>query len=196
LSFLDDEVAGTVPQPVMDRLRSRATDRTNAVWERLGGTETPSAQYSRLRAAMLQREREELLRIRALGTVDQSVLTRIMNALDVEESILDRMYEDETTADREVDLRPTQEQAGPCDHLAQARVAPEPKTPAGCEECLRDGTDWVHLRLCMTCGHVGCCDSSIHKHGTAHFHETDHPVMRSFEPGEAWRWCFVDQLTG
>lgn len=196
MSFLDEEVDGTVPQPVMDRLRSRATDRTNAVWERLGGTETPSAQYSRLRAQMLQREREELLRIRALGTVDQSVLTRVMNALDVEESILDRMYEDETTADREVDLRPTYEQDGPCEHLATACSVPEPKTPTGCEECLRDGEEWVHLRLCMTCGHVGCCDSSIGRHGTKHFEETGHPVMRSFEPGEAWRWCFVDEVTG
>ncbi len=196
MSFLDEEVEGTVPEPVMSRLRSRATDRTNAVWERLGGTETPSAQYSRLRAEMLQRERQELLRIRALGTVDQSVLTRIMNALDVEESILDRMYEDETTANREVDLRPTYEQDGPCEHLANACAVPEPKTPRGCEECLRDGSDWVHLRLCMTCGHVGCCDSSEGRHATKHFEETAHAVMRSFEPGEAWRWCFVDEVTG
>lgn len=196
MSFLEEEVDGTVPEPVMDRLRSRATDRTNAVWERLGGTGTPSAQYSRLRAAMLQRERQELLRIRDLGTVDQSVLTRIMNALDVEESILDRMYEDETTADREIDLRPTYEQAGPCEHLADACTVPEPRTPSGCEECLRDGSEWVHLRLCMACGHVGCCDSSVNRHGTKHYEETGHPVMRSFEPGEAWRWCFVDEVTG
>ena len=196
MTFLDDEVEGTVPQPVMDRLRSRATDRTNAVWERLGGTETPSAQYSRLRAAMLQREREELLRIRDLGTVDQSVLTRIMNALDVEESILDRMYEGETTADREVELRPTYAQTGPCEHLAEACSVPEPTTPTGCEECLRDGSDWVHLRLCMACGHVGCCDSSVNRHSTKHFEESGHPIIRSFEPGEAWRWCFVDEVTG
>lgn len=196
MTFLDEEVAGTVSEQVMDRLKSRANDRTNAVWERLGGTETPSAQYSRLRAAMLQREREELLRIRALGTVDQSVLARIMNALDVEESILDRMYEGETTAEREVDLRPTYEQAGPCDHLANACTVPDPVTPAGCAECLREGATWVHLRLCMECGHVGCCDSSTGKHATAHFGETGHPVMRSFEPGEAWRWCFVDEVTG
>jgi len=69
-------------------------------------------------------------------------------------------------------------------------------TPDGCEECLRDGTRWVHLRLCLECGHVGCCDSSVMKHATAHFHETDHPVMRSIEPGEAWRWCFVDEIVG
>ncbi|MRK00939.1 MULTISPECIES: Na+/H+ antiporter [Aeromicrobium] len=195
MEYLDKEVEGTVPEPVMDRLRSRATDRTNAVWERLGGIETPSAQYSRLRAEMLRRERQELLRIRALGTVDQSVLTRIMNALDVEESILDRLSEGETTADRDTDLRPTYDPNGACEHLAVACVVPDPVTPQGCEECLRDGLDWVHLRLCMGCGHVGCCDSS-HGHATAHFEQTGHPVMRSFEPGEAWRWCFLDEATG
>ena len=69
-----------------------------------------------------------------------------------------------------------------------------PQTPEGCFECLRDGLTWVHLRLCLTCGHVGCCDSSIGRHAELHFHETEHPVMRSFEPGEAWRWCYVDEL--
>jgi hypothetical protein len=70
-----------------------------------------------------------------------------------------------------------------------------PVTPSGrgCEECLRDGTEWLHLRLCMTCGHVGCCDDSPMKHATAHFHATNHPVIRSFEPGESWGWCFVDE---
>lgn len=196
MKFLDEEVEGTVSDSVLQRLRNRATDRTNAVWERLGGAETPSAQYSRLRAAMLQHEREELLKIRAIGTVDQSVLARIMNALDVEESILDRMWEGETTANREVDLRPTYDPDGPCEHLTNACTVPDPITPAGCEECLRDGDEWVHLRLCMECGHVGCCDSSPNKHATRHFHESSHPVMRSFEPGEAWRWCFIDEVTG
>jgi len=196
MSYLDDEVEGTASDAVMHRLRERATDRTNAVWERLGGAETPSAQYSRLRAAMLTRERDELLRIRALGSVDQSVLARVMNALDVEESILDRTYEDETTADRETELRPTYAPEGPCEHLAGACTVPEPVTPTGCEECVRDGIEWVHLRLCMACGHVGCCDSSVGTHATKHFHEGGHPVMRSFEPGEAWRWCFVDEVLG
>lgn len=68
------------------------------------------------------------------------------------------------------------------------------KTPEGCEECLAIGDPWVHLRLCLTCGHVGCCDSSKNKHATAHFHETKHPVMRSFQPGEKWLWCYVDEV--
>lgn len=196
MAYLDDEVEGTVPDAVMHRLRERATDRTNAVWERLGGIETPSAQYSHLRAAMLAREREELLRIRALGSVDQSVLARVMNALDVEESILDRLYVDDTTVGRETDLRPTLDPGGACEHLAAACLVPAPVTPTGCEECLRDGLDWVHLRLCMECGHVGCCDSSVGSHATGHFRESEHPVMRSFEPGEAWRWCYIDDVLG
>ena len=69
----------------------------------------------------------------------------------------------------------------------------EAQTPSGCEECLANGTSWVHLRLCLSCGHVGCCDSSRHKHATAHHRQTWHPVVRSFEPGEDWRWCYVDE---
>jgi tellurite resistance protein TerC len=79
-----------------------------------------------------------------------------------------------------------------CTHVD--RVAdPGPRTD-GCEECLRLGERWVHLRLCLTCGHVGCCDSSPNKHATAHFQATRHPVMRSLEPGERWKWCYVDKV--
>ncbi|MEV0074191.1 MULTISPECIES: ubiquitin carboxyl-terminal hydrolase 14 [unclassified Amycolatopsis] len=68
-----------------------------------------------------------------------------------------------------------------------------PRTPQGCEECLVAGTSWLHLRLCLTCGHVGCCDSSPMKHASSHAHAIGHPIVRSFEPGETWRWCYVDQ---
>jgi len=64
----------------------------------------------------------------------------------------------------------------------------------GCKECLESGGEWVHLRLCMSCGHVGCCDSSPNKHATKHFHRSHHPVVRSFEPGEDWAYCYVDDL--
>lgn len=195
MAYLDNEVHDGVSDAVTHRLRERAIDRTNAVWERLGGAETPSAQYSRIRGEMIKREREELLRIRKLGTVDQTVLAQVMNALDVEESILDVAYEDETTANREEDLRPAHPGAA-CEHLANASAVPSPKTPAGCEECLAEGHDWVHLRLCMDCGHVGCCDSSPGRHASGHYRESGHPVIRSFEPGEAWRWCFIDQANG
>ena len=81
----------------------------------------------------------------------------------------------------------------PCSHVDQVRDV-EPRTPRGCEECLRTGGRWVHLRLCLTCGHVGCCDNSPGKHATHHFHDTSHPIIRSFEPGEEWGWCYVDEV--
>ncbi len=77
-----------------------------------------------------------------------------------------------------------------CRHVAG--IAPVPPRAEGCEECLKIGARWVHLRLCLTCGHVGCCDSSPGKHASAHFQSTGHPIVRSFEPGETWRWCLVD----
>ncbi len=80
-----------------------------------------------------------------------------------------------------------------CTHLAQIRDLP-PRTPEGCEECLQTGDEWVHLRLCRECGHVGCCDSSPNKHATKHFRATRHPIVRSFQPGEDWSWCYVDEI--
>lgn len=78
-----------------------------------------------------------------------------------------------------------------CHHLREAGSA-QPKTQ-GCEECLKSGDRWVHLRLCLECGHVGCCDSSKNRHATKHYHATRHPVVRSQEPGENWAWCYVDE---
>ena len=79
-----------------------------------------------------------------------------------------------------------------CEHMTQI----EQVTPSaeGCEDCLKMGGRWVHLRLCETCGHVGCCDSSPNRHATKHFHATRHPVIKSFEPGEDWGYCYVDDL--
>ena len=78
-----------------------------------------------------------------------------------------------------------------CTHTNQiARVVP---SALGCEECLKIGSEWVHLRLCRTCGHVGCCDDSPNRHATKHFHSTNHPVIASYERGEDWAWCFVDR---
>jgi uncharacterized UBP type Zn finger protein len=76
-------------------------------------------------------------------------------------------------------------------HLSYIR----PVTPhaEGCEDCLKIGSAWLHLRLCLTCGHVGCCDSSPNRHARKHFHHSGHPIIQSFEPGEDWRWCFVDE---
>ena len=80
-----------------------------------------------------------------------------------------------------------------CEHAAKVKPVP-PRTPAGCEECLKAGASWVHLRLCLTCGHVGCCDDSPGRHATRHAHATSHPVIASYEPGERWAWCYTDQV--
>ena len=80
-----------------------------------------------------------------------------------------------------------------CTHLDKVRDV-QPRTPDGCEECLKTGGQWVELRLCLTCGHVGCCDNSPGKHATAHFRHVHHPIIRSFQPGEDWAWCYVDEL--
>jgi uncharacterized UBP type Zn finger protein len=64
----------------------------------------------------------------------------------------------------------------------------------GCEDCLKSGDWWVHLRMCLICGHVGCCDNSTNQHATKHYHTSGHPIMRSIEPGEDWRWCYVDGI--
>jgi uncharacterized UBP type Zn finger protein len=78
-----------------------------------------------------------------------------------------------------------------CTHFSQIKTR-EPNSD-GCLECLQMGDSWVHLRICLTCGHVGCCDDSKNKHATAHFHQTAHPVIASKEAGETWGWCYVDR---
>ncbi len=79
-----------------------------------------------------------------------------------------------------------------CTHLDQIHdVQPSAQ---GCEDCLLTGDTWVHLRECLVCGHVGCCDSSPNRHATRHFHATEHPLVKSFEPGEDWIFCYVDQV--
>jgi uncharacterized UBP type Zn finger protein len=78
-----------------------------------------------------------------------------------------------------------------CEHLRDAH--PHKPNTTGCEECMKIGGHWVHLRTCLTCGHVGCCDSSPNRHATKHYQSTQHPVMTSQEPGEHWRWCYIDE---
>jgi uncharacterized UBP type Zn finger protein len=80
-----------------------------------------------------------------------------------------------------------------CTHLDTVRHE-LPERVAGCEECMKIGASWVHLRLCRECGKIGCCDDSPNRHATEHFHESDHPIVRSAEPGEEWSWCYVDEL--
>jgi uncharacterized UBP type Zn finger protein len=81
-----------------------------------------------------------------------------------------------------------------CSHLDSVRITELPEAVDGCEDCLATGDGWVHLRICLGCGHVGCCDSSPNRHASAHADATGHPIIRSIEPGEAWSWCFVDEV--
>lgn len=189
-----ERLAETESPEVIEQVRVRSEQRAHGLWEQLGGDEDPpSVRYARTRTKMLRAEREELLRLRDSGEFDQQALRTVLGALDMEETVLGVIADRADRIESELALR----EAGGCEHLKAAEGdPPEPVTPDGCEECLRDGTQWVHLRLCLTCGHVGCCDSSPHRHATAHFHETGHPVMRSFEPGEMWKWCYIDDIAG
>lgn len=196
LDRLKELATGDVPQDVIARLEDKQTYRSDSAWERLGAgsslQETPSAAYRRLRSEMLDAERKVLLDARDQARVDDEVLRAVLSSLDIEESILVPDEENQRTTDRE--LNTPAATAGSCKHLSSPGDASSDLT--GCEDCLREGSTWVHLRLCLACGHVGCCDSSPGRHATQHFHDTRHPVMRSYEPGENWRWCFVDRLVG
>lgn len=188
------------PKVLTDQLRQEAQRRTNRMWERVGPrgadfSETPGDAYRRVRVAMLAAERAELVRLRDQGVTEHDLLGRLLEQLDVEESVLDLSEDDRRDEERGSALRPPAALEGGCGHL---RGAPDHCEPASlqCLRCEEDGTASVHLRKCMECGYVGCCDSSVGLHSTRHFEETGHPVMESFETGEAWRWCYVDGQTG
>ncbi|KQR03408.1 sodium:proton antiporter [Arthrobacter sp. Leaf141] len=188
----------TDPPEVMDMLKRRTQERGLAAWERLGRPEsdaaTPSQGYARLRMAMLDAERTKVLDLRRGGQFAHEVISEVLERLDIEESMLDAALDELDSSDGgggEGIARP----GGICGHLA---AAAEPAVPpdAFCAACRREGTATVHLRMCLECGNVGCCDSSVGRHASLHFHETSHPVMRSIEPGEDWRWCYADDLLG
>ncbi|MGI9031432.1 MAG: Na+/H+ antiporter [Ilumatobacteraceae bacterium] len=190
-----EELSAGVPDEVVTRLRDRTLDRANWAWERLGAStdaETPSEAYRRIRLEMLAAERAELTELRRTGRLDEEVLRNVQRLLDVEESILDRF--DDVTPSADEPLSPSHE--APCEHLARAWPPHEPPEDRVCPPCVAAGTRWVHLRMCLACGAVGCCDSSPERHAHAHFEKAQHPVMRSIEPGEAWRWCFEDERIG
>lgn len=194
------EADPSVDPDTEQRIRDQRTRQIDIVWERLGGPdperETPSETYRRARLSMLQTERAELVAIRRDGTVDREVLARVLDTMDVEESVL-LASEERGSAVRDSPIRAPDPLAAHCPHLAEAaEVCVVPGTPEGCAECLRDGTPWVHLRICLACGHVGCCDSSVGRHADGHFRDSGHAVMRSLQPGEAWRWCYVDEVLG
>lgn len=198
---LDELTLETGDSPeVIERLRARTELRSNDAWERAGrashGGETPLQEYQRLRLDMLVAERQAVLAARSNGTADDEVVRRVIRVLDVEESMLDQPAAQQL--ERQGDLVATDERGELCEHLEQfSDVAePTPVTAAQCDDCLAEGTKWVSLRMCLTCGKVGCCDSSSGRHAERHHHETEHPVMRSAESGEAWRWCYIDRILG
>ncbi|WP_067465108.1 Na+/H+ antiporter [Nocardia amamiensis] len=197
LAVLEARVTPDTPPGVVETLRSRVTWKTNAAWERLGRAEselvTPTAEYRRLRLEMLRAERETVLRVRDSGTVDHEILQYVLARLDLEESMIDRF--DETEEERVEPLAaPPSEDT--CAHLRSAPLVRMHDGPDECAECVAEGMNWVHLRMCLSCGQVACCDSSPGNHATKHYADSGHPVMRSVEPGEAWRWCYVDELLG
>jgi CPA1 family monovalent cation:H+ antiporter len=198
LAVLEQVQSPDDPEEVIKQLRERGMRRSNQLWESLGRSqsevEPPAAAYYRLRMQMLAAERSSIIEARNSGVYDDEVLRSALTAIDLEESMLDRIEDAAARLDDE--LVTPKARAGACEHLEQAPRVVTPNTPDECEECVRDGTRWVHLRLCLSCGHVGCCDSSPQKHASLHYAQRRHPVMRSIEPGEAWRWCFVDHLLG
>ncbi|MDT4894151.1 MAG: monovalent cation/hydrogen antiporter [Pseudonocardiales bacterium] len=198
LAVLEQVQSPDDPEEVIKQLRERGVRRSNQLWESLGRSqsevEPPAAAYYRLRMQMLAAERSSIIEARNSGVYDDEVLRAALTAIDIEESMLDRVEDAAARLDDE--LVTPKARAGACEHLEQAPRVVKPNTPDECEECVRDGTRWVHLRLCLSCGHVGCCDSSPQKHASLHYAQRRHPVMRSIEPGEAWRWCFVDHLLG
>ncbi|RHW26600.1 sodium:proton antiporter [Nocardioides immobilis] len=189
-----DDLDSDDPYGVADLIRQRIEQRNFAAWERLGttaGEESPAALYARVREEMIEAERRRVLEIRSTGSVPSEVVSDVLAMLDIEESMLDAAEEERADVEAERVRRPAGKE---CDHLLSAPLT-EPTGELGCGECLAIGSRWVALRMCLTCGTIGCCDSSPHRHATAHFHATAHPVMRSVEPAETWRWCYVHHLT-
>lgn len=186
------------PPDIIERLRDRLQYRADSAWEQLGRqsalAETPSDAYRRLRLQLLEVDREQFLLARDNGTADDTVLRRVLARLDIEESLLDRVEEEAPVVARELSTPAVT--ARSCKHLAHPWRDVDPSSQDVCAACIAEGTTWVHLRMCVKCGNVACCDSSPRKHATRHFHDERHPVMRSFEPGETWRWCFVDKQLG
>jgi CPA1 family monovalent cation:H+ antiporter len=198
LAELERVKRATDSDETLNLLRERIANRPNALWERLGASgdvETPAEEYRRLRLQTLQAERDEVLKIRSTGTVDHDVIAAVLSMFDIEESML-TIATERSDQLSETPVEAPHNAGGDCPHLESAPRDWAAPGPDGCVDCLREGTRPVHLRICLACGNVGCCDSSVGRHAERHFQQSHHPVMRSFEPGEAWRWCYVDEQIG
>ena len=185
------------PQGVVKLVKQRIEQRNFAAWERLGtqaDVETPSELYARVRLAMLEAERARVLEIRDAGQVASEVVSEVLAMLDVEESMID--VAQASREELKTEYSRVRRTGASCDHLDSRPVQEVEQEPAPvCQTCVDEGYTWVSLRLCLECGHIGCCDSSVMRHATGHFRETTHPVMQSAEPLEDWRWCFVHHVT-
>jgi monovalent cation/hydrogen antiporter len=184
------------PHGVADLIRNRLEERNFAAWERLATHEEavpPSELYARLRLEMLAAERGRILEIRKTGNVAAEVIGEVLAMLDVEESMLEASTQEreELVAHGSVPRRTGEG----CEHLESYPAVDTTSHPV-CEACVADGIQWVSLRQCLDCGAVGCCDSSPKRHADAHFRDSGHPVIESAEPGEDWRWCYLDHVTG
>jgi monovalent cation/hydrogen antiporter len=199
IAHLGDIIGPEDAPETVQLLHDRIAARPDAMWEKLGrpgDDETPAEQYRRLRLKTLDIERDEVLKIRSSGTVDHDIIEQVLGSFDIEESMLTIATErSERLSEEEPVTTPTLS-AGPCGHLEHSPASMEPNGPGICEDCIREGTRTVHLRICLSCGNVGCCDSSVGRHASRHFTNSRHPVMRSFEPGESWRWCYIDERIG
>jgi monovalent cation/hydrogen antiporter len=201
LERLEQHAHDDDPFDTIEALRRRASQRNTAAWERLGSAsaeeETPSEAYARLRLEMLDAEREKVLLVRSTGTIPHEVVEDVLADLDVEESMLDARNERVAELENADTVSGVTGIIAVCDHLDNAPRDVESRVSYECEDCVAEGfTAWVHLRKCLTCGHMACCDSSPRRHASLHYEEVAHPVMRSAEPGEEWRWCFVDNRLG
>lgn len=185
-------------EALLTELSDQSKHRIESMWERLGHrpgqdatSETRGMAYRRLRLVALHAERRKVLQLRNLGFADAAVLSQVLTELDIEESMLNTRE----TAEREIrESVPDDSQDAACPHLSLAASEIDFLAHGECVECVAQKREPVELRMCLTCGHVACCDSSPGQHAARHFRQTGHPVMRSIEPGERWRWCYVDNL--
>ena len=189
-----EEIEYDDSQGVVDLIRQRLDQRNCAAWERLSTVadrESPSDLYARIRLSMLEAERAKVLKIRETGQVDSEVVADVLALLDVEESMLDIATEERRELQEYSRQRRTGYRCADLDHYPVVETVDD----GSCQRCLDEGLEWVALRQCLECGNIGCCDSSVGQHATAHFHDSTHPVMETAEPGEDWRWCYVHHAT-
>jgi CPA1 family monovalent cation:H+ antiporter len=180
----------------VEGLRSWSQRVADAAWERLGQADrpTPAWVFRRLRVGMLEAERDVLLEQRRTGALAHDVVAEVIERVDQEEAMLGTFAEQAPPSSTGT---LTAARVEYCEHLQDAPTDTVPRTTQECEDCVLIGDrNWVHLRMCLACGHVACCDSSPNRHADRHYEAIGHPVMRSLELGEAWRWCYVDSLLG